>query len=439
MINRLRQRVANEQIWFFVIVAISMTPLVQGLLTTTLDGYVTYPQSVIRVLSVVTILADLFVVIVGIKLGFLQYIRSSISTSAKILFAVLFASAMLPVFTDNSLVMFSLLITLRFFLQVTVLFCLIHILSSSSKFDVVRYFSVMMAGVFLYIAYIILIIAMIPNHASFYWLGGLPSATNVRHIGNYVAIMLFAAIGLFLFIKNPNQWRILGATFVATMFLAWTGSRAAFVGLIVALPTAIYVVRHKVSATRIGILAATLIVAVLATVPLPTPDPSYGVMRMINASDVRQSSDISSSRTIVWQHTIEDIAQAPLAGHGAGRFLSNMDAKYRYDLDNPHNFVLQFGYDWGILGLAIVLLLLVFGSVKLFKLPIISPLATFCAVSGLMLMLSIGMLEGMFYHPLKMLLASALIAPAFASARREQTASTGRTRSEESVPYEAFC
>ena len=424
MINRLRQRVANEQIWFFVIVAISMTPLVQGLLTTTLDGYVTYPQSVIRVLSVVTILTDLFIVIVGIKLGFLQYVWSGVSVSIKIAFAVLFASAMFSVFTDNSLVGFSLFITLRFFLQLTALFSLIHILSSSPKFDTDRYFTVIMTGVFLYVAYIILIIAMIPDYAAFYWLGGLPSATNVRHIGNYVAILSIAAIGLFLFAKNPNQWRILAVIFVVTTFLAWTGSRAAFVGLIVALPTAIYVVRHHVSATRIGILAATLSFAVLATIPLPVPNPSYGVIRMIVASDVRQNSDISSARTIVWKRTIAEIAQAPLFGHGAGRFLGNMDAKYRYDLDNPHNFVLQFGYDWGIVGLAIALLLLVVGSVKLFKLPIISPLATFCAVSGLMLMLSIGMLEGMFYHPLKMLLASALIAPAFALARQKQTTPT---------------
>ncbi len=425
MINRLRQRVANEQIWFFVIVAISMTPLVQGLLTTTLDGYVTYPQSVIRVLSVVTILTDLFIVIVGIKLGFLQYVWSSVSVSIKIAFAVLFASAMFSVFTDNSLVGFSLFITLRFFLQLTALFSLIHILSSSPKFDTDRYFTVIMTGVFLYVAYIILIIAMIPDYAAFYWLGGLPSATNVRHIGNYVAILSIAAIGLFLFAKNPNQWRILAVIFVVTTFLAWTGSRAAFVGLIVALPTAIYVVRHHVSATRIGILAATLSFAVLVTIPLPVPNPSYGVIRMIVASDVRQNSDISSARTIVWKRTIAEIAQAPLFGHGAGRFLGNMDAKYRYDLDNPHNFILQFGYDWGIVGLAVALLLLILGSVRLFKLPTVSPLATFCAVSGLMLMLSIGLLEGMFYHPLKMLLVSALVAPAFALTRREQTAPTG--------------
>jgi O-antigen ligase len=424
MIDQCRKFVASQQSWFFVIVAISMTPLVQGLLTTTLDGYVTYPQSVIRVLSVVTILTDLFIIVVAIKIGLLQYIQLNLPNIVKIIFAILFTSAIFSALAGNNLVVFSIFITLRFFLQIAVLFSLIHIFSSSSSFDTKRYFGVMMTGVFLYVAYIILIIAMIPDYAAFYWLGGLPSATNVRHIGNYVAILSIAAIGLFLFAKNPNQWRILAVIFVVTAFLAWTGSRAAFVGLIVALPTAIYVVRRHVSATRIGILAATLSFAVLVTIPLPVPNPSYGVIRMIVASDVRQSSDISSARTIVWKRTIAEIATAPIIGHGAGRFLGNMDAKYRYDLDNPHNFVLQFGYDWGIVGLAVALLLLVVGSVKLFKLPIISPLATFCAVSGLMLMLSIGMLEGMFYHPLKMLLASALIAPAFALARQKQTTPT---------------
>ena len=160
-----------------------MTPLVQGLLTTTLDCYVTYPQSVIRVLSVVTILTDLFIIIVAIKIDLLQYIRSGVSIRVKIAFAVLFASAIFSALAGNSLVIFSLFITSRFFLQIAALFSLIHIFSSSSSFDTKRYFGIMMTGVFLYVAYIILIIAMIPDYAAFYWLGGLPSRSEERRVG----------------------------------------------------------------------------------------------------------------------------------------------------------------------------------------------------------------------------------------------------------------
>lgn len=403
-----------------------MTPLAQGLLTTTLDGFVTYPQALIRVLSIVTIATDMLVIAMAVKLGFLQYIRTEVSVGAKIIFAGLFTVALLSVFAHEGQVLFSLFITMRFFLQLAALFSLIHILASSHAFDANRYFTVMASGAVFYVAYLVLVIAMIPEPATFQWSGGLPSATNVRHIGNYVAILLLAAVGLFLLLNDRRRWIALGVIFVLTVFLAWTGSRAAFFGLTLALAVAIYVVRGTVSASRISMLSLTCFAAMLATVVLPVPDSSFGIMRMISASDVRQQSDVSSARTLVWEKTIDEIIRAPLMGHGSGRFLGNMDAKYRFDLDNPHNFILQFAYDWGIAGVAIALLLLMLGSAKLFMLPMISPLATFCAVSGLMLMLSIGMLEGMFYHPLKMLLASALVAPAFALARQQQTPATTR-------------
>lgn len=420
MINRFRNLVANAECWLFVIVAISATPLIQGFFTTTLDGYVTYPQSVIRVLSLVTILTDILIVGIAIKLKLFRSIQFDVAFSTKCALAILFSLAIFTVFWSKESVFFSLFITIRIFFQLLVLFCLIHIISSSDKFRPDHYFAVMAIALFLYALYIVSIVLLIPDPARFYWLGGLPSATNVRHIGNYVAILSIAAMALFLFGKSPNHWRILPVIFFVIAFLAWTGSRAAFVGLIVALPAASYAVRRHVSLKRTGVLAITLGLAVVATIPLPAPDPSYGVMRMITASDAAQNSDISSARTEIWARTIQEIVASPVIGHGAGRFLGNMDAKYKYDLDNPHNFVLQFAYDWGIAGLAIVIFLLVVGSVRLIKLPVISPEASFCAVSGLMLMLSIGMLEGMFYHPMKMLLVSALIAPAFALARRQR-------------------
>jgi hypothetical protein len=416
MITRVRAFFANQQSYFFAIFAISMTPLIQGLLTTTLDGYVTYPQAVIRVLSVVTIFTDFFIVGLALKLGPLRSICNQLAPFVKILIVALILVAVLSIFFNGKPFFSSIFITLRLFLQLLTLFCLVYIISLAKDLDLKVYFSTLVLGVLLYIIYITSIILVIPDYENFKWLSGLPSATSVRHISNYVAIMSTAAMGLFLFCKS--DWRILLLIFALVMFLGWTGSRAPFVGLAVALPTAAYLLRSHLSFARVGILAATLGFAVLASAPLPAPDPSFGVMRMIVASDTAQNSDVSSARAQVWQHTVQEIAAAPVIGHGAGRFLGNMDAKYRYDLDNPHNFILQFAYDWGGVGLAIVLLLLATGSATLFRLPVISPLATFCAISGLMLMLSIGMLEGMFYHPLKMLLVSALIAPAFALARQ---------------------
>jgi O-antigen ligase len=421
MMGRFRNAAPVEH-WLVAIIAISAVPLIQGLLTTTLDGNITFGQAIIRIFSLVTVLANLFVLNLAHKNRF--SFTDEINRLGKIQYLILalLVFACLSVFAEPSLIIQSGLITVRYALQVLTLFALIFIISSCHDFDINRYVHTMTACAILYIFYIIIIALMVPHPSTFPWAAALPSATSIRHIGNYVAIFSIAAIGSFLFSSGRTQWLHLVTVFVIITFLSWSGSRAAFVGIGVALIISLIALRRHVSIARIGILAVTLGAATLATAPFPTPGAAFGVVRMINASDTRQTSDVSSLRIEVWQNTLHEIAAAPFLGHGAGRFANNIYEKYGYDIDNPHNFVLQFAYDWGIPGLSITLILLAMAGISLYRLPINSPIATFCAVSGFMLMITIGMLEGMFYHPMKMLLVSALVAPAFGLARRQKSA-----------------
>jgi O-antigen ligase len=408
-----------DQNWFFAIVAISMTPLVQGLLTTTLDGYVSYGQSVTRILSIITILMNFYVLNLAIKNRVGCCCSSSFSKIPIYLLIIVFAIALFPIFLHSKSVFFSLFITIRYAFQIATIYAIIYIISRSSSFDPSCYVSIMGFCAFLYVGYIAMIALIVPHPSTFPWDSGLPSATNIRHIGNYVAIFLVAAIALFLFARDRYQGPYLSLIFVLVAFLGWTGSRAAFVGIGAALFGSVLILRGHIPMARVGILGATFAAALIATIPLPAPTPAFGVMRMFNASDVNQDKDISSGRTEVWQNTINEISDEPFIGHGAGSFIGNMSEKYGYDLDNPHNFILQFAYDWGLIGLGLCLVLLAMAGVTTFKMPVISPIASFCAISGFILMITIGMLEGMFYHPLKMLLVSALVAPAFGLAKRQ--------------------
>lgn len=420
MPSQFRQYSFTSETWFFAIAAISLTPVVQGFITTTLSGGITYSQLLVRVLSIVTILTDIFLVNLAVKI----FKKSNIFELKEIkiisiLFVLLTVIMLSAIFSQSSNVFFSVFISFRYLLQIAALISIYFIIFSSQIFDAERYFGVMVTGSILYVIYIALVALMIPDPFTFPWIGGLPSATSVRHIGNYVAIFSIAAIATSLFAAGRYRALSLAVVFVLIMFLAWTGSRAAFFGIGFALVISLFVLRHHIRAGRVGALAITLILALLAAIPLPVPSDSFGVLRMINASDTRQTGDISSARIEVWQNTAREIAQAPVIGHGAGRFIGNMSEKYGYDLDNPHNFILQFAYDWGLVGLTVALALLWIAGLHLYRLPVISPMASFCAVSGFTLMLTIGMLEGMFYHPLKMLLVSALVAPSFALAQRE--------------------
>jgi O-antigen ligase len=418
MLGRFHKAAPVEH-WLVAIITISAVPLIQGVLTTTLDGNITLGQAIVRIFSLVTVLANLFVFNLATKTGFSivdEYKRLGLT---RYFAAGLVITAVISIFAESTLILQSSLITIRYLLQVVSLFSLIFLISSSDTFDNSRYVSAMTLCAILYIAYIAIVALIVPHPSTFPWEAALPSATSIRHIGNYVAILAIAAMGSFLFISGRYQWLNLVAVFFIVAFLGWTGCRAAFLGIGVALIISLIALRRHVSATRVGILAVTLVTATLAAAPFPAPGPAFGVVRMINASDARQSHDISSLRIDVWQKTVHEIVAEPVFGHGAGRYSNNIYDKYGYDIDNPHNFVLQFAYDWGLIGLSLALILLTMIGISIYRLPIIFPISTFCAVSGFMLMLVIGMLEGMFYHPMKMLLVSALVAPAFGLARRQ--------------------
>lgn len=412
----------TEQNWFVVIVAISLTPLIQGLLTTTLDGRINYAQAVIRILSVIAILSDMFIINVAAKNGFFRSTDITYPQKLKLLLGLLIIFAVIAIFSESKSLIFSTSITLRYFLQIFTAIAIFFIIASSDVVDIGRYMSVIVVGGLLYVAYIAMIALIVPHPSVFPWVSGLPSATSIRHIGNYVAIFSIAAIASFLFGRGRSQWPKLAAVFFMIAFLGWTGSRAAFVGIGIAVFASLFVLRSQISGMRIAILAVTMAGALIAAIPLPTPNAEFGVLQMVNASDAGKSDDVSSARFEIWRNTAHEIAEAPMIGHGAGRYIGNMSEKYGYDLDNPHNFVLQFAYDWGLIGLTIALALLAMIGAGIYKMPIVSPLASFCAISGYTLMLTIGMLEGMFYHPLKMLLVSALVAPAFGLAQRKRSA-----------------
>jgi len=65
----------------------------------------------------------------------------------------------------------------------------------------------------------------------------------------------------------------------------------------------------------------------------------------------------SSSRWSIWQDTISHILDKPLFGHGMGMFKADI-GDLAGGIAQPHNFVLQFLYQWGAVGICAVLLMI---------------------------------------------------------------------------------
>ena len=87
---------------------------------------------------------------------------------------------------------------------------------------------------------------------------------------------------------------------------------------------------------------------------------------------------------------------------------------YGFDFNHPHNFILQFAYDWGIFGSAAVTALLVMLGVSIARRARQHVLAGFAATSGIWLaMIMTALIDGALFHPLTIILPIAILAPVF--------------------------
>lgn len=409
---------AGQHQWWIAIVVIASIPIIQGVVTTPFSGKLQMAQVMIRVFSLVTMAVEIAVIMLALRSGFSVAndigrfpiaIKLALASLAAI---VLFSFMMLP-----NLFGISALITLRYVLQGMAFAAMIHLIRAADSFDPRRWFCALSAGLFAYIAYIAIFAIFVPDYPDFSWEGMLPSATSVRHIGNYAAILAIAPAALFLFSGGTRKYGFLLCWIAALAFIAWTGSRAAMLGLLVGVLAAFIFTHAAAAKTKWAQLGVATIGGAVISLAFPNPSPAFGLVRtFVGTTD---ATDLSSGRLELWRHTWQHILQHPWTGHQAGTFGYRMYNLYGYDLDNPHNFVLQYFYDWGFLGGSAALVLIGYLGIEIFQRRTHAAILVFPAVAGMALLIGIGLVEGMLYHPLKMVLVMAMIAPLLSQSSKQ--------------------
>lgn len=192
---------------------------------------------------------------------------------------------------------------------------------------------------------------------------------NIRTLGEALMLALAAAIAWAW--KKPGLWAFLAATALACA-LAWTGTRAAWVGLggALLLGALLWLPGWKAAAHTLGavILGAALSLA------LPLPDSTYGIGRL--AELVRETgvaidtgvgseapsgtvapSEPDSARLLLWGWGVDRIAEAPLLGHGHGA-MGTLDRPHHARFKHLHNLPLDLAFGLGVpMGIGLTLLL----------------------------------------------------------------------------------
>ena len=206
---------------------------------------------------------------------------------------------------------------------------------------------------------------------SFYHLGmgGNPEHWGIRPpFGSHARVMGMAASvatlsSLVFLIMDSTQRKTLQKTIdwlgliACSSFLIWTGSRTsmAVTYFLSFSLLAIGLVLHKLSSGKALLLGIVLILAIPATQSFPVLSWT-GINRAINVSSpshlqtpsINIEDKITSGRMTMWKKAISAIQAKPWFGYGPnGYFFCGMRYKNFF---HPHNFILQFLIEWGLVG-----------------------------------------------------------------------------------------
>jgi O-antigen ligase len=184
------------------------------------------------------------------------------------------------------------------------------------------------------------------------WVGDLPAAIHIRHVGIFAAAMTGMSIGAMAGARGRFQWTCL--TLIATIGFAvgvWTGSRGMVLSVIAATVAATILVPAM---RRIALLGATVLalvvgIATVAWLPVPNAD-MMGMSREVAATT---QHEVTTGRTQIWIGVIHAIARQPVLGYGAGQM--PVVAPFA-DMGQAHNFILEILLSWGLAGLACFLI-----------------------------------------------------------------------------------
>lgn len=237
------------------------------------------------------------------------------------------------------------------------------------------------------------------------WIDTPPFYMNIRQGGFHAALGFFVVLG-FLYEKKFKEKtqlsfsaRCLSYFLAVAMltFLFWTGGRASALVLYVCLFAwffTLYYLKLPIKA----LVFVSLLFSVLAFIisEYLSVMPWNGLLSAFERSTEAENIErLASGRTVMWQFAMENIQQHWLFGLGSDSYFLSENSVHV----QPHNSLLQFTMDWGLVGGALSLLILVLAfhnGFQVYRLHV-NWFSSFGFLAALALMLT-SLLDGTLYH-----------------------------------------
>lgn len=204
------------------------------------------------------------------------------------------------------------------------------------------------------------------------WFRNPPLAPHIRDLGNMACVCI---VGLSVLLLRKNS-QIKHSMFYGLLllinagFLVWCGGR---MGIIAATITclvllAAYRIYQQVSVAKITVWFACIILGTALSQPFSvfewngfarTTELSEQVQSTNTQADsqatLEQLNQLSTGRAQMWLMSLKAFAKEPILGLGPYGYFFIPERTYD---DQPHNFVVQFLVEWGLLGTVPLLALL---------------------------------------------------------------------------------
>ena len=185
------------------------------------------------------------------------------------------------------------------------------------------------------------------------------TSSNIRHLGHIVIVStLYLSIKVLMGEKLNNILFIL-STITSISLLIWLGGRGAILSYSLGLMLAFIIItkHHKLEIKRLVSLLLLIVFSIIISIPFNIYSWN-GLNRLLDTKQYysQDINTISSNRIELWSLSWDFIKEKPFFGYGAESFLLNSDTIFRH----PHNFIIQWLFDFGIIGVILFLVIITF-------------------------------------------------------------------------------
>lgn len=280
------------------------------------------------------------------------------------------------------------------------------------------------------------------------WFFHPPLGHHIRDTGNMAEISAVAGISFLLYMEKPQPRLLLlvgFSTLACWTFILWAGGRAGIVAAIIASLAIICMAKiHSKTA-----LKRIILIIALCSLSFPLSNalsvfPWNGIKRVseimeapaeiidsgnTDAQLLNISNQFTTGRIVIWSFSLDAVSKSPWFGTGPYGYFFIPDKPGKED--NPHNLIIQFLVEWGIIGTALLVAILAYMAWHgLKKLPLAfrEKDISYIICAGTVLTLTLnGLVTGTYFmlQPL-FCLATAFAAFPFAKIRRQQTGPTDK-------------